>query len=168
VSSAYQALLTKLLMPHNPCSLPSLFCLKWENVARRHTAYLKWTRRRGVPTRHTHKWDGLHTRHLLQSTHTNTHKHTMQPDKVQCGLMPWRHPHLATGEKQLKRTCWQKAQSAVRLLCGYMRLPPSLACSRPAPRFVPSRVSFMPSVTLSVGSDGGSGDGRRDGHGDDA
>ena len=26
----------------------------------------------GVPTRHTHKWDGLHTRHLLESTHTNT------------------------------------------------------------------------------------------------
>ena len=25
--------------------------------------------------RHTHKWDGLHTRHLLESTHTNTHKH---------------------------------------------------------------------------------------------
>jgi hypothetical protein len=22
----------------------------------------------------THKWDGLHTRHLLESTHTNTHK----------------------------------------------------------------------------------------------
>ena len=31
----------------------------------------------GVPTRHTHKWDGLHTRHLLESTHTNTHKHTI-------------------------------------------------------------------------------------------
>ena len=37
----------------------------------------------GVPTRHTHKWDGLHTRHLLESTHTksqthtNTHKHTV-------------------------------------------------------------------------------------------
>ena len=29
----------------------------------------------GVPTRHTHKWDGLNTRHLLESTHTNTHKH---------------------------------------------------------------------------------------------
>ena len=28
----------------------------------------------GVPTRHTHNWDGLHTRHLLESTHTNTHK----------------------------------------------------------------------------------------------
>ena len=25
----------------------------------------------GVPTRHTHKLDGLHTRHLLESTHTN-------------------------------------------------------------------------------------------------
>ena len=23
----------------------------------------------GVPTRHTHKWDGLHTRHLLESTY---------------------------------------------------------------------------------------------------
>jgi hypothetical protein len=23
-------------------------------------------------TRHTHKWDGLHARHLLESTHTNT------------------------------------------------------------------------------------------------
>ena len=33
------------------------------------------TRLGGVPTRHTHKWDGLHTRHLLESTHTNTHKH---------------------------------------------------------------------------------------------
>ena len=25
-----------------------------------------------VPRRHTHTWDGLHTRHLLESTHTNT------------------------------------------------------------------------------------------------
>ena len=37
------------------------------------------TRRRGAPTRHTHKWDTayiyqlLHTRHLLESTHTNTY-----------------------------------------------------------------------------------------------
>jgi hypothetical protein len=34
----------------------------------------------GVPTRHkqsvfTHEFDGLHTRHLLESTDTNTHKH---------------------------------------------------------------------------------------------
>jgi hypothetical protein len=29
-----------------------------------------------VPTRHTHKWDGLNTRHLLESTHTQTHTHT--------------------------------------------------------------------------------------------
>ena len=28
------------------------------------------TRRRGADTAHTHKWDGLHTRHLLESTHT--------------------------------------------------------------------------------------------------
>ena len=28
-----------------------------------------------MPTRHTHKWDGLDTRHLLKSIHTNTHKH---------------------------------------------------------------------------------------------
>ena len=37
------------------------------------------TRRRGGcrHARHTHtdKWDGLHTRHLLESTHTNTHRH---------------------------------------------------------------------------------------------
>ena len=37
-----------------------------------------------VPTRHTHKWDGLNTRHLLESTHTQTHthtnKHTSRPD----------------------------------------------------------------------------------------
>ena len=32
-------------------------------------------RRRGADTAHT-KWDGLHTRHLFESTHTNTHKHT--------------------------------------------------------------------------------------------
>ena len=30
----------------------------------------------GVPTRDKRKWDGLHTRHLLESTHINTHKHT--------------------------------------------------------------------------------------------
>ena len=56
------------------------------------------TRRRGVPTRHTHKWDadGLRPRHLLESTHTQTHtntnKHTMRSDKVRCGLTPWRRP----------------------------------------------------------------------------
>jgi len=48
------------------------------------------TRRRGADTAHTHKWDGLHTRHLLESTHTN--KHTTWPDKVRCGLTPWRRP----------------------------------------------------------------------------
>jgi hypothetical protein len=37
----------------------------------------------------------VHTRHLLESTHTNTHKHkhdkhTTWPDKVRCGLTPWR------------------------------------------------------------------------------
>ena len=26
-----------------------------------------------MPTRHTHKSDGLHTRHPLERTHTNTH-----------------------------------------------------------------------------------------------
>ena len=26
-----------------------------------------------MPTRHTHKWDGLHTRHLLESAHTRLH-----------------------------------------------------------------------------------------------
>ena len=29
-----------------------------------------------MPTRHTHKWDGLHRRHLLESTHTHTNKQT--------------------------------------------------------------------------------------------
>ena len=29
----------------------------------------------GVPTRHTHRSDGLHTRYPLERTHTNTHKH---------------------------------------------------------------------------------------------
>ena len=29
----------------------------------------------GVTTRLTHTWDGLQTRHLLEGTHTNTHKH---------------------------------------------------------------------------------------------
>ena len=38
------------------------------------------------------KEDGLHTRHLLESTHTNTNKHTARPDKVRCGLTPWRRP----------------------------------------------------------------------------
>jgi hypothetical protein len=57
---------------------------------------------RGAYTHGTHTgWDGLHTRHLLESTHTNTHKHTQtqtntqrsaRPDKVRCGLMPWRRP----------------------------------------------------------------------------
>ena len=36
----------------------------------------------GVPTRHTHRWDGLHTRHLLESTHTNTNKRTARPDSI--------------------------------------------------------------------------------------
>ena len=32
-----------------------------------HRSYL-YLRAGGVPTRHTHEWDGLHTRHLLEST----------------------------------------------------------------------------------------------------
>ena len=34
-----------------------------------------------VPTRHTRKWDGLHTRHLLESTHTNTNKRRARREK---------------------------------------------------------------------------------------
>ena len=41
----------------------------------------RYLRAGGVPTRHTHKWDGLHTRHLLESTHTNTQKQK-QPHSV--------------------------------------------------------------------------------------
>jgi len=57
------------------------------------------TRRRGAHTRrHTHKWDGLHTRHLLASTHTNTHKHkqTHSPRYTTDGLRrsrPWQPQH---------------------------------------------------------------------------
>ena len=36
---------------------------------RNQSAILHILRAEGVPTRHTHKWDGLHTRHLLESTH---------------------------------------------------------------------------------------------------
>ena len=39
----------------------------------------------GVPTRHTHtQSDGLHTRHLLESTHTNTHKHKQTHSATIC------------------------------------------------------------------------------------
>ena len=53
----------------------SKYC-KWDEVRVYINAPEGW-----LPTRHTHKWDGLHTRHLLESTehtqtHTNTHKHT--------------------------------------------------------------------------------------------
>jgi hypothetical protein len=52
-----------------------------------------------VPTRHTHKWDGLHTRHLLvvhTQTHTQTQTNTQRgPTKhgVRAHLTPWRRPH---------------------------------------------------------------------------
>ena len=35
----------------------------------------------GVPTRHTHTMDGLHTRHLLESTHANTTQTQHGPTK---------------------------------------------------------------------------------------
>jgi hypothetical protein len=54
-----------------------------------------------VPTRHTHKWDGLHTRHLLlerEYTHTHRHKPTQNdtttntqptwPDNTRAGQDP--------------------------------------------------------------------------------
>ena len=58
------------------------------------------TRRRGADTAHTQMGrPPVHTRHLLESTHTNTHtntnKHTTWPDKVRCGrcgLTRWRRP----------------------------------------------------------------------------
>ena len=52
----------------------------------------------GVPTRYKHGSHDVpmcvHTRHLLESTDTNTHKqtHTARPDKVRCGITPWRRP----------------------------------------------------------------------------
>ena len=36
---------------------------------------IKYERAGGVPTRHTHKSDGLHTKHPLERTDTNRHKH---------------------------------------------------------------------------------------------
>ena len=66
-------------------------------------------RRRDVGTQHrkinapegcrhgTHRWDGLHTRHLLESTHTNTYKHvrilTINYAMPRCA---WRAPHTQT------------------------------------------------------------------------
>ena len=55
------------------------------------------TRRRGADTAHTQM--GRPTRHIRGTysrvhtqTHTNTNKHTTWPDKVRCGLTPWRRP----------------------------------------------------------------------------
>ena len=58
-----------------------------------------------VPTRQTHRWHGLHTSHLLESTQTHTkHTHTItnltnthaaRPDKVPCGLAHARVPHTS-------------------------------------------------------------------------
>jgi len=68
-------------------------------------------RRRGVPTRHTHKWDGLHTRHLLERVHTQTHtstnKHTTRPDKVRCDSSRHHaHTHLRCAQ-------WVKPNASV-------------------------------------------------------
>ena len=55
--------------------------------------------RRGADTAHTQMGRGrVHTRHLLESTHTSTNKHkqTARPDKVQCGFTPWRRPRPLT------------------------------------------------------------------------
>ena len=46
-----------------------------ETCPQRVVVQFMFLRAGGVPTRHPPKWDGLHTRHLLESTHTNTHKH---------------------------------------------------------------------------------------------
>ena len=56
------------------------------------------TRRRGADTHGTHTRTngtayirGTYSRVHTQ-THTNTNKHTTWPDKVRCGLTPWRRP----------------------------------------------------------------------------
>ena len=59
-----------------------------------HDLYI-YAPRRGAHTRHTHKWDGLHTRHLLESTHTNTHKHTVHVIPRARALTP--QPVIAEG-----------------------------------------------------------------------
>ena len=53
----------------------------------------------GVPTRHTQHTNGTaYTRggtysRVHTQTHTHTHKRTARPDKVRCGLTPWRRPY---------------------------------------------------------------------------
>ena len=83
-----------------PCVPSRMRHIRHPTNMRHATTYILTRARRGyggsgVPTRYTHKWDGLHTRHLLESTHTNTHKHTQthtnthkhttRPDKVGAG-----------------------------------------------------------------------------------
>ena len=63
------------------------------------------TRLEGVPTRHTHKWDGLHTRHLLV-VHTQTHTQTQtntQRGPTKHGVRA--HPHAVAAPSSEKGAC---------------------------------------------------------------
>ena len=91
-----------------PCVPSRMRHIRHPTNMRHATTYILTRARRGyggsgVPTRYTHKWDGLHTRHLFESTHTNTHKHTQTHTNThkhtqthnaarqsRCGLTPWR------------------------------------------------------------------------------
>ena len=48
----------------------------------------------GVPTRHTHKSDGLHTRHPLERTHTHTNKHTGEYTSASTKYISTRGPEM--------------------------------------------------------------------------
>ena len=119
-----------------------------------------------VPTRHTHKWDGLNTRHLLESTHTQTHTHTQtntqrgpmimrthavaapsSPEEGASPPPPARKLHLC---RDLPRRSYVHRQSATerrcacsashvdvdQLNCLRSRTAVSLACSAPCPASV--------------------------------
>jgi hypothetical protein len=107
----------------------------------------------GVPTRHTHKWDGLHTRHLLESTHTthtNTNKHTARPDKVR--WQPTRGYNTLISksrQNQLGRTIRSLAMERLKQDVARRRQTERGSCE---PDGDTSEVGFHPGLGGSFGS----------------
>ena len=99
----------------------------------------------GVPTRHTHKSDGLHTRHLLESTHTNTHKHTFhgrftkRAAIIPCKFRIVRFVVQFRGRRVLvhmshHRPVWVHVTSPPRTHASYMSPTASTSMSQVTPR----------------------------------
>ena len=130
-----------------PCVPSRMRHIRHPTNMRHATTYILTRARRGyggsgVPTRYTHKWDGLRGTYsrVHTQTHTNTHKHTQTHNAARqsrCGLTPWRRL-LIRGGRLLDPTPSKLHFFLPRPPTPMSRSLPRRSCARPPKVAVPA------------------------------